>query len=394
LEDFWNISMTSGTYRYYDGCLYMMGLLHVTGNFKAYLSGSTVITPSSSISPTTATFDKYDPKDISVTMTLNGNTFVRIQNGTTTLTSGTHYTENGNTVTLKKEYFAARSVGTTTLTFVFSAGSNRTLTVSVVDTTPSTTISPETATFDKKTDLQEDITVTMNLYGNTFDRIQNEATTLTSGTHYTVSGNTVTLKSSYLAAQPVGTTTLTFYFSGGVSRTISITIKETTEGGGGTGDLLLEYTFDTNPTVKFGPSGSTSTAVRAVNGGSNVLEVTLTAKNDVLVLPFNLGSTTLADYSGIYVEVMAKSGDAQYKNFVVQIPKAGETTFGSGGNNTEIGRQSGNALEGNGQWKTHTITFNSNASASLTGSIELAFWVPETNPPTVYQIRALRLVAK
>ena len=34
VEDFWNISPTTGTYRYYDGCLYMMGLLHCSGKFQ------------------------------------------------------------------------------------------------------------------------------------------------------------------------------------------------------------------------------------------------------------------------------------------------------------------------------------------------------------------------
>jgi len=38
IEDFWNAGMTSGQYRYYDGCLYMLGMLHVSGNFKVYLS--------------------------------------------------------------------------------------------------------------------------------------------------------------------------------------------------------------------------------------------------------------------------------------------------------------------------------------------------------------------
>ena len=38
VEDFWNISPTTGTYRYYDGCLYMMGLLHCSGKFQVYLS--------------------------------------------------------------------------------------------------------------------------------------------------------------------------------------------------------------------------------------------------------------------------------------------------------------------------------------------------------------------
>ena len=39
IEDFWSISMTPNTYRYYDGCLYMMGMLHLSGNYKVYLSG-------------------------------------------------------------------------------------------------------------------------------------------------------------------------------------------------------------------------------------------------------------------------------------------------------------------------------------------------------------------
>ena len=43
LEDLWNISPTTGKYRYYDGCLYMMGLLHCSGKFRAYLSSNTPV---------------------------------------------------------------------------------------------------------------------------------------------------------------------------------------------------------------------------------------------------------------------------------------------------------------------------------------------------------------
>lgn len=52
LEDFWNISPTTGKYRYYDGCLYMMGLLHCSGKFRAYLPNGTkpaMVTGSESI---------------------------------------------------------------------------------------------------------------------------------------------------------------------------------------------------------------------------------------------------------------------------------------------------------------------------------------------------------
>ncbi|WEK56317.1 MAG: X2-like carbohydrate binding domain-containing protein [Candidatus Cohnella colombiensis] len=94
----------------------------------------------SSITPTTASFDKKtaNQADIAVTMTLNGNTLSSVKNGTATLVSGTDYTISGTAVTIKKSYLAAQSVGTTTLTFNFSAGTAATLAVSIVDTTSTT----------------------------------------------------------------------------------------------------------------------------------------------------------------------------------------------------------------------------------------------------------------
>jgi endo-1,4-beta-D-glucanase Y len=36
VQDFWNTPIPSGQYRYYNGLLYMLGLLHVSGNFRIY----------------------------------------------------------------------------------------------------------------------------------------------------------------------------------------------------------------------------------------------------------------------------------------------------------------------------------------------------------------------
>jgi len=36
IEDLWNIEIPTGKYRYYDGMLYMLGLLQVSGNFKIF----------------------------------------------------------------------------------------------------------------------------------------------------------------------------------------------------------------------------------------------------------------------------------------------------------------------------------------------------------------------
>jgi oligosaccharide reducing-end xylanase len=376
LEDFWNISMTSGTYRYYDGCLYMLGLLHVTGNFKAYLSSNTVIISSSSISPTTATFDKKTgaQADIPVTITPNGNTFVRIQNGSNTLTSGTEYTVNGNIVTLKSSYLAAQPVGTTTLTFYFSAGANRSLAVTIADTTPSTNISPTTATFDKRADLQADIDVTMNLYGgNTFSNIQNNGTTLTSGTHYTVSSNTVTLKSSYLATLSVGSTTLTFNFSGGVSKTIVITIRQTAPGvtPGGTS---FDFSTMTNVAVEYiSPSGSTITATVQ----NSVLRVDKTGgySSPVFILTFNLGDQNLSNFTGVKIKIRGAGGDtAGSKNLTVESVAA---------NNSRTALTASTALSlSTGAWIERSIPFTASSQtlSTLTGEVRIAFGLNNTNP--------------
>ncbi len=42
VQELWDIKPTTGKYRYYDGCLYMMGLLHVSGNFRAYFPDGVV----------------------------------------------------------------------------------------------------------------------------------------------------------------------------------------------------------------------------------------------------------------------------------------------------------------------------------------------------------------
>ncbi|WP_270166394.1 glycosyl hydrolase [Paenibacillus sp. SYP-B4298] len=93
---------------------------------------------------------------------------------------------------------------------------------------PSASITPASAVFDKKTGNQADVTVTMTLSGNTLQGIKNGSASLIPGIDYTVSGTTVTISKSYLAAQTVGTTNLTFDFSAGADRTLAVSIVDTT----------------------------------------------------------------------------------------------------------------------------------------------------------------------
>ena len=95
----------------------------------------------STISPSSGVFDKNisEQADIAVSMTLNGNSLTAIKKGSNYLTVGTDYTVSGSTVTIKKEYLAQQETGELILTFVFSAGSEQVLTVTVEDTTPAGT---------------------------------------------------------------------------------------------------------------------------------------------------------------------------------------------------------------------------------------------------------------
>ncbi len=179
---------------------------------------------SASITPVTAAFDKYIPSSISVAVTNNGNTLNSIKNGTTTLVSGTDYTVSGNNVVIAASYLSGLAVGTATLTFDFNAGVDPKLVITVTDSTPSGAISISQAEFDKSN--QSNITVGLTLNGRTLTGIKNGSTALTLGTDYTVSGTTVTILSSYLAAQALGKTTLTFDFNGGTDPTLVITIKD------------------------------------------------------------------------------------------------------------------------------------------------------------------------
>ncbi len=88
------------------------------------------------ISPETATFDKYAPESVYVTLNPNGNTF----KGITGLTESTEYTVSGDRVRFSRTYMSTLAVGTKTFTFDFGLEKNPVFTLTVVDSTPPVTI--------------------------------------------------------------------------------------------------------------------------------------------------------------------------------------------------------------------------------------------------------------
>jgi hypothetical protein len=100
-------------------------------------SGSAPVTDST-LSTSVASFDKEASAqaDVSVTLTLNGNTLTGISNGASPLSLGTDYTVSGDVVTIHKAYLASQADGLLSLSFEFSAGAAQPLAVTVRDTTP------------------------------------------------------------------------------------------------------------------------------------------------------------------------------------------------------------------------------------------------------------------
>nr|AGS54232.1 endo-1,4-beta-xylanase A precursor [uncultured bacterium contig00113] len=184
----------------------------------------------STINPTSATFDKGSPANVTTTMTLqSGHTLDNVKNGGTNLTLNTDYSVSGSTVTINSSYLSAQANGTVNLTFDFSAGTDPVFAITVSGSAPvSNSISPTTATFAKSNSASH-LTVTTS--GNALLSINNNGTNLVNGTDYSVSGSTVTINTWYLNTLANGNggtgRILTFVFSSGSNQTLTLNVSGT-----------------------------------------------------------------------------------------------------------------------------------------------------------------------
>ncbi len=93
---------------------------------------------SATVSPISAAFDKNPAKQADVTTTITWNSAASVTDvkaGGTSIGSA-NYGVSGNTLTVKKNYLAAKAVGDLVLTIEFDKGVGRTLTVTLSDSTP------------------------------------------------------------------------------------------------------------------------------------------------------------------------------------------------------------------------------------------------------------------
>ncbi len=183
----------------------------------------------SAISPVIAAFDKNnaEQKDILVALTLNGNTLTGIKDGSTYLTEGTDYTLSGSTVSLSKSYLSGKSIGDLKLVFDFSKGVDPVLTVTITDTTPSGSVTPAAATFDKNTTKQADIAAVLDTAGYTLKGIKLGNSALIEGADYTTSGSLVTFLKTSLAGLETGIYNVVFDLSAGTDPVMILTVVDT-----------------------------------------------------------------------------------------------------------------------------------------------------------------------
>jgi len=137
---------------------------------------------------------------------ISGVSLTDITNEGNTLVKGTDYIVNGSTVTIKRGFLT--KVGTGTVNLVFSFGTKK---LAVTMSTNET-----------------DVKATMTLYESSLVSITNGAYALVKGTDYTVDGNAVTIKKSYLSTLSRGTTALVFNFSEGTPQILNVAISDTT----------------------------------------------------------------------------------------------------------------------------------------------------------------------
>ena len=243
------------------------------------------------------------------------------------------------------------------------------------DFAPDPTISPTTATFVLAE--PDDITVNMNLYGNTLTDIKNGNNSInpvSGDPNYTVAGNTVTLKQGYFNSMTAGTAvTLTFEFNNGKpSKTITITVIGAVTGYGGT---WYDFTkaFATTPAI------TTSTNLTA-KVESGVLEVNRPGgygDPGQLMIPFDLGSTNLNTFTKLVLTVRCSRGtDFTNKNVIVAVSSDGTTW-------TNL-RTQGTSNAPN-DWTTSFKTIEIGPFSgipSLTGSITIRIQWDQSNPLT------------
>lgn len=274
----------------------------------------------------TYTFDRSKSGDVVVNVSMKEGSISGVEVGGKKLSSD-DYTISGNAVTIKASYLKRQELAKYSCRILTTGGNQPKFNLTVSDSSiPKPIISPEIISVDVKPKKCSDVDITMDRKTSEFRGIIADGKTLNEGTDYTVSGDTVTLKSAYLKTLSAGIVTLTFDFYEGEDRELTINVSDTT--GLDELDTFESYSDD-----------KALWSAYSRNTGGNEVSLSLTTKNSSKALAFGYDIGSPNGYCGVNHPIAVRNassfagvelwveGDGTGNSLTVQLRDANENYF-------------------------------------------------------------------
>lgn len=274
----------------------------------------------------TYTFDRSKSGDVVVNVSMKEGSISGVEVGGKKLSSG-DYTISGNTVTIKASYLKKQELAKYSCRILTTGGNQPKFNLTVSDSSiPKPVISPEIISVDVNPKKCSDVDITMDRKTSEFRGIICDGKALSEGTDYTVSGDTVTLKSAYLKTLSAGIVTLTFDFYEGEDRELTINVSDTT--GLDELDTFESYSDDTALWSAY-----------SRNTGGNEVSLSLTTKNSSKALAFGYDIGSPNGYCGVNHPIAVRNassfagvelwveGDGTGNSLTVQLRDANDNYF-------------------------------------------------------------------
>lgn len=271
-------------------------------------------------------FDRSKSGDVVVNVSMKEGSISGVEVGGKKLSSG-DYTISGNTVTIKASYLKKQELAKYSCRILTTGGNQPKFNLTVSDSSiPKPVISPEIISVDVNPKKCSDVDITMDRKTSEFRGIIADGKTLNEGTDYTVSGDTVTLKSAYLKTLSAGIVTLTFDFYEGEDRELTINVSDTT--GLDELDTFESYSDD-----------KALWSAYSRNTGGNEVSLSLTTKNGSKALAFGYDIGSPNGYCGVNHPIAVRNassfagvelwveGDGTGNSLTVQLREANENYF-------------------------------------------------------------------
>ncbi len=274
----------------------------------------------------TYSFDRSKSGDVVVNVSMKEGSISGVEVGGKKLSSG-DYTISGNTVTIKASYLKKQELAKYSCRILTTGGNQPKFNLTVSDSSiPKPVISPEIISVDVNPKKCSDVDITMDRKTSEFRGIIADGKTLAEGTDYTVSGDTVTLKSAYLKTLSAGIVTLTFDFYEGEDRELTINVSDTT--GLDELDTFESYSDD-----------KALWSAYSRNTGGNEVSLSLTTKNGSKALAFGYDIGSPNGYCGVNHPIAVRNassfagvelwveGDGTGNSLTVQLRDANDNYF-------------------------------------------------------------------